>query len=75
MVSGCALETDVCHWMFKTEVNMVQSQEDAPLSSFTSNFLTDLANYGIVDWFRFSLNMINAERPLQNSPVNKSRNL
>ena len=31
MVSGCALETDVCHWMFKTKVNMVQGQEDAPL--------------------------------------------
>ena len=24
MVSGCALETDACHWMFKTKVNMVQ---------------------------------------------------
>ena len=31
MVSGCALETDVCHWMFKTKVNIVQGQEDAPL--------------------------------------------
>ena len=30
MVSGCALETDVCHWMFKTKVNIVQGQEDAP---------------------------------------------
>ena len=31
MVSGCVLETDACHWMFKTKVNMVQGQEDAPL--------------------------------------------
>ena len=33
MVSGCALETDVCHWMFNTKVNigMVQDQEDSPL--------------------------------------------
>ena len=31
MVSGCALRTDVCHWMFKTKVNMVQGQEDSPL--------------------------------------------
>ena len=30
MVFGCALETDVCHLMFKTKVNMVQSHEDAP---------------------------------------------
>ena len=28
MVSGCALETDVCHWMFKTKANMVQGEED-----------------------------------------------
>ena len=32
MVTGCALGTDVCHWMFKTKVNMVQDQEDGPLS-------------------------------------------
>ena len=32
MVTGCALGTDVCHWMFKTKVNMVQGQEDGPLS-------------------------------------------
>ena len=31
-VNGCALGTDVCHWMFKTQVNMVQGQEDGPLS-------------------------------------------
>ena len=31
-VTGCALGTDVCHWMFKTKINMVQGQEDAPLS-------------------------------------------
>ena len=31
MVTGCALGTDVCHWMFKTKVNMVQGQEDGPL--------------------------------------------
>ena len=29
-VTGCALGTDVCHWMFKTKVNMVQGQEDGP---------------------------------------------
>ena len=23
-VTGCALGTDVCHWMFKTKVNMVK---------------------------------------------------
>ena len=31
-VTGCALGTDVCHWMFKKKVNMVQGQEDGPLS-------------------------------------------
>ena len=31
MVFGCALETDVCHWMCLKKVNMVQGQEDAPL--------------------------------------------
>ena len=31
-VTGCTLGTDVCHWMFKTNVNMVQGQEDGPLS-------------------------------------------
>ena len=31
-VTGCALGTDVCHWMFKTKVNMVQGQEDGPLN-------------------------------------------
>ena len=31
-VTGCALRTDVCHWMFKTKVNMVQGQEDGPLT-------------------------------------------
>ena len=31
-VTGCALGTDVCHWIFKTKVNMVQGQEDGPLS-------------------------------------------
>ena len=30
-VTGCALGTDVCHWMFKTKVNNVQGQEDGPL--------------------------------------------
>ena len=33
-VTGCALGTDVCHWMFKTKVNMVQGQEDGLLSCF-----------------------------------------
>ena len=32
-VTGCALGTDVCHWMFKTKVNMVQGQEDASLTT------------------------------------------
>ena len=31
-LTGCALGTDVCHWMFKTKVNMVQGQEDGPLA-------------------------------------------
>ena len=33
-VTGCALGTDVCHWMFKTKVNMVQGQDDGPLRGF-----------------------------------------
>ena len=33
-VTGCALGTDVCHWMFKTKVNMVQGQEDGPLMNY-----------------------------------------
>ena len=32
-VTGCALGTDVCHWMLKTKVNMVQGQEDGPLTN------------------------------------------
>ena len=32
-LTGCALGTDVCHWMFKIKVNMVQGQEDGPLRS------------------------------------------
>ena len=32
MVSGCALGTDACHWMFK-QVSMVQGQHDFPLKS------------------------------------------
>ena len=32
MVSCFALETDVCHWMFKTKLNMVQGQEDSALN-------------------------------------------
>ena len=31
-LTGCALGTDVCHWMFKTKINMVQGQEDGPLT-------------------------------------------
>ena len=31
-VTGCALGTDVYHWMFKSKVNMVQGQVDGPLS-------------------------------------------
>ena len=34
-VTGCALGTDVCHWMFKTKANMVQGQEDGPLTPVT----------------------------------------
>ena len=30
--TGCALGIDVCHWMFKIKVNMVQGQEDGPLT-------------------------------------------
>ena len=36
-MTGCALGTDVCHWMFKTKVNMVQGQEDAPLKGVEKN--------------------------------------
>ena len=32
MVTDYALGTDVCHWMFKTKVNMVQGQEYSPLT-------------------------------------------
>ena len=38
MVTGCALGTDVCHWMFKTKVNMVQGHEDAPLNNTNQTF-------------------------------------
>ena len=31
MVVGCALGIDVCHWMFKKKVNMVQGQQEGPL--------------------------------------------
>ena len=31
VVAGCAVGTDVCHWMFKKKVNMVQGQQDSPL--------------------------------------------
>ena len=34
MVAGCALKTDVYHWMFLKKVNMVQGQQDGPLRSF-----------------------------------------
>ena len=37
MVSGCALETEVCHWMFKSKANMVQQGEgDFPLNILIS---------------------------------------
>ena len=36
MVSGCALETDECHWMFKTKANMVQGEGNFPLKMFIS---------------------------------------
>ena len=40
MVAGCALRPDVCHWMlgffvFFLNVNMVQGQQDGPLSKET----------------------------------------
>ena len=34
MVADCAMGTDVCHWMFKKRVNMVQSQQDGPLTGW-----------------------------------------
>ena len=33
-MAGCAFGTDVCHWMFKKTVNMVQGQQDGPLNMF-----------------------------------------
>ena len=33
-VAGCALGTNVCHWMFKTKINIVQGQEDGPLNAY-----------------------------------------
>ena len=36
-MTGCALGTDVCHWMFKTKVNMVQGQEDGPLNAHNNS--------------------------------------
>ena len=38
MVAGCALGRDVCHWMLK-EVNMVQGQQDGPLTDVDLLFL------------------------------------
>ena len=35
-MTRCALLTDVCHWIFKTKVNMAQGQEDGPLSHHTN---------------------------------------
>ena len=33
MVAGCALGTDVCHWLdFFLKVDMVQGQQDSPLT-------------------------------------------
>ena len=32
MVDGCALGTYVCHWMFKKKINMVQGQQNGPVS-------------------------------------------
>ena len=45
MVFGCALETDVCHWMFLKKVNMVQGQEDAPLIIPDSVSFLGIENY------------------------------
>ena len=38
-MTGCALETDVCHWMFKTKVNMVQGQEDGYKCDLSRNYV------------------------------------
>ena len=32
MVAGCALGTDVYHWMFLKKVSMVSCQQDSPLT-------------------------------------------
>ena len=32
MVAGCALGTDVCHWMVLKRVSMAQGQQDGPSS-------------------------------------------
>ena len=52
-VTGCALGADVCHWMFKTKVNMVQGQEDGPLS-IRKCFLPDSSFSLILDTVRHS---------------------
>ena len=47
-VSGCALGTDVCHWMFKTKVNMVQGQEDGPLRINENIFICVCKNGDVI---------------------------
>ena len=39
MVAGCALQTDsdLCHWMLKQKVNIVQGQQDSPLRTRCHN--------------------------------------
>ena len=41
MVAGCALGTDVCHWVFQKKVKMVKGQQDGP-------FITTTALVGLV---------------------------
>ena len=52
-VTDWALGTDVCHWMFKTKVNMVQGQEDGPLRQ---EFPQDIVNLEQFHVLRFVTN-------------------
>ena len=53
MVSGCALETDVCQWMFKTKVNIVQGQEDAPLNCTKTTWFFTWNSYNLCVILKF----------------------
>ena len=72
MVSGCASETDVCHWMFKTKVSMVQAQEDAILTTATFPLLWSKGSSDFMgmSWLKnyfhfYSLWHISPSHPLQ----------